>query len=145
MDLLDRLDSARMHGKIHEMEIGRGDAHGTYLTGTGRDLQGLDGDDLAVKFRVPEPVRVALDELAGPVTTALAGDYLGNLSANPYATNSTANPHDPDSISNPYGRYGNPYLPDSINNPYGAGNPYRHDAPTNPYGSGWRTIGDDGR
>lgn len=36
----------------------------TYLTGTGRDIDGLDENDQPVKFHVPEPVRKALDEMA---------------------------------------------------------------------------------
>ena len=36
----------------------------TYLTGTGRDFDGLEENDQPVKFHVPEPVRLALDELA---------------------------------------------------------------------------------
>ncbi len=64
MDLLDKLDSREMPGKTRQREIGTEGARGTYLTGTGRDLRGLDDDERAVKFHVPEPVRVALDELA---------------------------------------------------------------------------------
>ena len=36
----------------------------TYLTGTGRDFDGLDENDQPIKFHVPEPVRKALDEMA---------------------------------------------------------------------------------
>ncbi|WP_376692984.1 hypothetical protein [Wenzhouxiangella sp. EGI_FJ10409] len=42
----------------------RGDAPATYLTGTGRDYAGLESNDRAVKFWVPEPVWEALWELA---------------------------------------------------------------------------------
>ena len=67
-------------------------------------------------------------------TTALAGEYLGQLSENPY---------DPDSTGNAYGQHGSEYSADSINNPYGAGNPYRADSPNNPYGQGLSIYGDD--
>ncbi len=63
-----------------------------------------------------------------------AGEYIGQLSANPYNSDST---------SNAYGRYGSEYSSDSINNPYGAGNPYRSDSPNNPYGQGLSIYGDD--
>lgn len=42
----------------------RGDAPATYLTGTGRDYDGLQSNDRPVKFWVPEPVWKALQELA---------------------------------------------------------------------------------
>ena len=37
----------------------------TYLTGTGRDFDGLEENDQPVKFHVSEPVRQALDEISG--------------------------------------------------------------------------------
>jgi hypothetical protein len=88
---------------------------------------------------------------------SIAGEYLGNLSANPYLQNSTANPYgagnsyNPNSVNNPYGTYGSPYSPHSATNPYAtdaprlydsegnyrgklSANPYDPDSISNPYG-----------
>lgn len=62
MGLLDR---ARRNSEsvASERQAMAGDAPATFLTGTGRDFGGLKDHDTAVKFRVPEPVRKAFEEL----------------------------------------------------------------------------------
>lgn len=63
MGILDRAkpNESKMSGTRQAV---LGDAPATYLTGTGRDHGGLESNDRAVKFWVPEPVRGALRELA---------------------------------------------------------------------------------
>lgn len=63
MGILDRMKPNQSH-LSDSRQAERGDAPATYLTGTGRDLAGLESNDRAVKFWVPEPVRGALRELA---------------------------------------------------------------------------------
>jgi hypothetical protein len=90
-------------------------------------------------------------------TTAVADEYLGNLSDNPYNANSTSNPngagspYNANSVNNPNGKYGSDYSSKSANNPYvtdapklydGDGNyrgrlsdnPYDADSTSNPHG-----------
>lgn len=63
MGVLDRMKpkQGQLSAKQKTMH---GDAPATYLTGTGRDYTGLESNDRAVKFWVPEPVWEALRELA---------------------------------------------------------------------------------
>ena len=66
MGLFDKLRRGPL-GQRPPEQVGNGDAPeagATYLTGTGRNFDGLDVDDQPVKFHVSEPIRQALDEYA---------------------------------------------------------------------------------
>lgn len=64
------------------------------------------------------------------VTPSYAGEYIGNMSANPFDPDSCANefsecgnPFSPVSPNNPFSPYGNPFSPYSVNNPFATNAP----------------------
>jgi hypothetical protein len=61
MGLFDNLRGRRHAGPEPDAQR---DAPQTCLTGTGRDLDGLEANDRPVKIHLAEPIRTALDELA---------------------------------------------------------------------------------
>lgn len=64
MGLFDRLRGTPRQSVDQTNREGGAPKASAYLTGTGRDFDGLDQSDQPVKFHVSEPVRMALDEMA---------------------------------------------------------------------------------